>query len=57
MLHDLQKGLTKKATQQFRGTVSRPAPVAVTRIEFSGVGCVANVTLASQEHMDLFFKV
>ena len=57
LLHDLQKGLSKKAMQQFRGTVSRPYPVEVTRMELTGVGCVANVSLASQEHMALFFKV
>lgn len=56
LVHDLQKGISKKALQQFKGTVTKPFPVSVTKVAFQGVGCVTNLSLANQEHMRQFFS-
>ena len=39
----------------FLQSFSRSGPVRLTEFRLAGVGCVANVTLAEEEHLSMFF--
>ncbi len=52
LLQDLQKGVSKKGMHAFK----RGGPVVLAELRLEGFGCVANVSLAEQEHLRMFFS-
>lgn len=51
VLTDLSKGISKKMFERFRGS----SQIRLSEIAFEGVGCVTNISLSQQEHLQMFY--
>jgi heparosan-N-sulfate-glucuronate 5-epimerase len=54
LLQDVQKAVSKKAFAAF--VQNDRASIRATKLQLNGVGCVTNVSIASSEHLKMFYS-